>query len=293
MSMKIGFIGAGRVGFTLGKYFSEGGLDVSGYFSQHPDSAKEAAVFTNTKQYQMIHELVFDSDVLFLTVPDGSIASVYDVIKQECVKHNFLIEGKIICHCSGALSSEEAFPDIALLGAFGYSIHPLFAVSDKLNAYREMTDVFFAIEGMDAYMETLLQLLSSLGNPVQIISAAAKAKYHAAAAIASNQVVALASQSIKLLEECGFSSDSANSALKPILLGNMQHIVSSGILSSLTGPAERNDIHTVEKHLLAFESEEDKKLYCLLTKKIIRLAKQKHEHFDYSEILCLLNSYIY
>jgi predicted dinucleotide-binding enzyme len=47
--MKIGFIGAGKVGFSLGKYFCEHGLDVIGYFSRNPQSALQAAEFTGTR----------------------------------------------------------------------------------------------------------------------------------------------------------------------------------------------------------------------------------------------------
>ena len=36
--MKIGFIGAGRVGFTLGKLFAQGSMIVSGYYSLHYES---------------------------------------------------------------------------------------------------------------------------------------------------------------------------------------------------------------------------------------------------------------
>ena len=44
--MRIGFIGAGKVGFTLGKYFAVNGLDVAGYYSRNYKSAEEAAAFT-------------------------------------------------------------------------------------------------------------------------------------------------------------------------------------------------------------------------------------------------------
>ena len=47
--MKIGFIGAGRVGFTLGKYFCEHGVEVAGYYSRNIQSAQEAAEFTNSQ----------------------------------------------------------------------------------------------------------------------------------------------------------------------------------------------------------------------------------------------------
>ena len=39
------------------------------------------------------------------------------------------------------MSAQDAFEGIEETVAFGYSVHPLFAVSDKYNAYRELTGV--------------------------------------------------------------------------------------------------------------------------------------------------------
>ena len=50
--MKIGFIGAGKVGFSLGRYFMERNVCVSGYYSRNLNSSKEAAAFTKTKYYE-------------------------------------------------------------------------------------------------------------------------------------------------------------------------------------------------------------------------------------------------
>ena len=154
--MKVGFVGAGKVGFSLGKFFAENSkaceaaglnsdnqIQVTGYYSRHRESAQEAAEFTNSKFYKDVELLVKDSDAIFLTVPDGAIKSTYDRIKV------FDITNKQICHCSGALSSGEVFSDAGERGACGYSIHPLFPVSDKLNSYREMPDAFFCLEGDD------------------------------------------------------------------------------------------------------------------------------------------------
>ena len=41
--MRIGFIGAGKVGFTLGKYFAVNGLDVAGYY---PDALQMSIKIT-------------------------------------------------------------------------------------------------------------------------------------------------------------------------------------------------------------------------------------------------------
>ena len=84
--MKIGFIGAGKVGFTLGKYFCEHGIEVTGYHSRSIQSAKKAAAFTATAAYEDRSQLVADSDVLFFTVPDACIASTFEAVRHESIR---------------------------------------------------------------------------------------------------------------------------------------------------------------------------------------------------------------
>lgn len=43
--MRIGIIGAGKVGTTLGRYLSMHGRDVGGFYSRTRESADEAATF--------------------------------------------------------------------------------------------------------------------------------------------------------------------------------------------------------------------------------------------------------
>ena len=92
--MRAGFIGAGKVGFTLGKYLAMHGIEISGYYSRTPASAKEAAEFTQSRYYTSIEEITKDSDTLFLTVPDGTIGEIWDDMR------NLPIKNKNICHCN-------------------------------------------------------------------------------------------------------------------------------------------------------------------------------------------------
>lgn len=133
--MKIGFIGAGKVGVSLGKYLTERGVRVVGYYSRTYQSALEAAKFTNTRAYDKISFLVEDSDAIFLAVPDRMISVVWEQLKL------LPIENKIISHFSGSLSS-AVFSDISRYHAYGYSIHPLFAINDKYNSYKELSQAF-------------------------------------------------------------------------------------------------------------------------------------------------------
>ena len=46
--MKIGIIGAGKVGCSIGKYLKKHDFSVAGYCSKSKKSVEEAATFTNT-----------------------------------------------------------------------------------------------------------------------------------------------------------------------------------------------------------------------------------------------------
>ena len=260
---------------------------VKGYYSRSSESAQDAARFTNSQAYDTMQGILRECDMIFLTVPDGKIKAVWEELSR------YDLTGKLICHCSGAMSSREAFAGIEETGAYGYSIHPLFAVSDKYEAYRELTDVFFTLEGSapaenDPHLAELKSWLESLGNPVGIIEPADKTRYHCAATVASHLVCGLVDFSTELLQTCGFSEENALRALRPILLGNMAHIAADGPEKSLTGPVERNDEATIRKHLDCLETAEDKQLYSLLSARITDLAQHRHPERDYTGIRRLL-----
>ena len=65
---KIGFLGAGKVGTTLGKYFAEHSVEVAGYYSRSISSASEAAAFTGSRVFETARDVLAASDVLFLPV---------------------------------------------------------------------------------------------------------------------------------------------------------------------------------------------------------------------------------
>lgn len=280
--MKIGFVGAGKAGFSLGRFFAEGDAQVTGYYSRHPESAREAAQFTGSSYYSTLEALAEDSDALLLTVPDGAVTPVY----QELARHE--IAGKHICHCSGAMTAGEAFPGIGQTGAYGYSIHPLFPFSDKLKCYRELPGAFFCLEGTGPHLPVWQTLLEALGARPQVIPSEGKVRYHAACAIASNLVCGLVQESLDLLVDCGFTQDAALQALAPLMRSNLDHILSEGPVRALTGPVERGDRDTVRKHLSCFPSQEEQELYRSVSRKLTDLARQKHPETDYRELDTLL-----
>ena len=275
--MNIGIIGAGKVGVSVGRYLKDNNIQISGFYDIDSDNAAFAAQFTQTDCFSDLEELVKVSDTLFITTPDNVIGSVWD-----CIKNNMSVQNKIVCHFSGALSS-DVFTDSQSTGASVCSIHPMLAFSDKLTSYRIPANTFFALEGDETAVSALKSLFENLGNTVCRIDKSEKSLYHTAASVLSNELVALLDMGYSLLEQCGFSRDEAVRATQNLVLGNVKSVLENGCVNALTGPVERNDLQTVKKHVESLKGE-DRQIYILLAKHLVNLAKAKNEDRDYSEL---------
>ena len=285
--MKIGFIGAGKVGCSLGKYFKEHDIDVTGYFSKTKSSAQVATNLTGTIMYNDIETILKNNDTLFLTVPDNSIDKLWDYIR------NLDIRNKNICHCSGSISS-TAFFDAENKGASVYSIHPLCAISDKLIGYKSLKSAVFTIEGSEKNLMKMRSLFKSCGNDIFTIKTDKKALYHAGAVMCSNLVISLYSLGVKALAKSGLDQEVAKQMLMPLLKGNVKNIETLGIEKALTGPVERNDLITLKRHLQAFADNglnDESLIYNILSKELINIAQIKNCKNDYSKMKeVLINS---
>ena len=284
--MNIGFVGAGKVGCSIAKLLAQRGKCVSGFYSRSRKSAMEAAEFVGTTYFDDINQLLEVSDVLFLTVPDGAIASVYHSLNP-----NLLVD-KIICHCSGALST-AVFEGIEKWGASAFSVHPFVAISSRYESYQYLPNSIFTLEGKEncpGHKETMLQLLRDLDLRVEEISGESKVAYHGAAVMASNLMLGLLSVAKKELVAAGFSEEGADAAILSLAEGNLKnavHAKENPLVSALTGPIQRGDAGTVAGHLQAF-SGDTREIYRLLSKEVLQLARAKNPTLDDINLVKLL-----
>lgn len=266
----------------MGKYITVHGGNISGFYSRTVISAKEAAKFCNTTYYTDLDSFIEVSDTLFLTVTDGAIKELWDCIAAKNV------EGKVICHFSGSLSS-DIFSNVEKTGAFVCSIHPIYAFSNKFTAYQNLTKALFTVEGNDCALEKMQELFLLLPNRIISISTQAKVKYHAAASIASNHIVGLLFEATELLKEAGIAEQTAYEMLEPLVFGNLEVLFKEGCVNALTGPVERNDILTVERHLEALEQSKWNQTYRVVGQVLVEIAKEKHSEQDFGRMQELLN----
>ena len=152
-------------------------------------------------------------------------------------------------HASGALDLGVLAP-LRRRHAVG-SFHPLrsFPEPGPPEAFRGI------VIGVDASSESLRRVLNrlarDLGAKPKRVDDSHRAVYHAAAVFASNYVVTLLAEAIRLLRDSGWTDKEAVQGLVPLAEGAIANIRKSGPTAALTGPIRRGDSDTVTRHLVA------------------------------------------
>ncbi|MDY3118141.1 MAG: Rossmann-like and DUF2520 domain-containing protein [Peptoniphilus sp.] len=282
---KVGIIGAGKVGVSLGNaLFSAGPLQLGGYYSRSRKSAAYGAKRTNSACFETLEALIEASDVILIATPDDAIEGVWRQLLQ------LNISGKILGHTAGSLSSSLFF-DRTTNDVFAGSLHPLLAIADKETGYGAVRSAFFTLEGDDEAVAVFRECLDHHRIAYKVMTSSDKATYHLATSAISNLAVALAAMSFDLLKDVGFNEEEARAALRPLATENMEKIFDRGPACALTGPVERCDLSTVRRHLEALKKKgdaEEEALYRAGSMILTTIAEKKHEDRPYDDLRGLL-----
>lgn len=276
--MRIGFIGAGKVGTNLARYFYSKNFAIAGFYSNHFEQAVESSQKTKSQAFTSLAECVKASDWLFLTVPDDCLAAVWFEVEPLISNEQFIF------HCSGAKSA-SIFTTKKASSCF--SLHPLLAFANKEMPLELIAEAPFTLEG-SKNLKYVEKILASLNNPLAVIASEEKVRYHAACVFASNLVVGLAATAEEVLLNCGLPEEFAQNAWRQLFLQNTQNLLAMSPSETLTGPVERNDLSTVSDHLATLTGEEAA-IYRALTKKLLHIAAANHPERDYQVMERMLN----
>jgi predicted short-subunit dehydrogenase-like oxidoreductase (DUF2520 family) len=239
--LKLGFIGAGKVGTALAVLLNRKGYTVAAVYDQARESAERLKALVDTCRVMAASQPVADaSDLTFITTPDAFIESIASQIKWT--------NGKSVVHCSGADSTailDKARHEGASVGVF----HPLQTFAGLQQAIENIPGTTFAIESEEPLLSKLKEIAVALGGSCIQLKASDKVAYHAAAVFASNYLVTLVKMSADLWGTFAIPSDQAIKALLPLIRGTLHNIETIGLPQCLTGPIARGDTGTIQKHL--------------------------------------------
>jgi predicted short-subunit dehydrogenase-like oxidoreductase (DUF2520 family) len=232
---RIRIIGAGRAGSSLAWALRTRGVRVDGPLPR-------AMVGSDAGK---------DCDVLILAVPDDVIREVAATISP--------VETCVVMHCSGSRNLDVLAPHANVA-----SLHPLIPMpNQEIGAQRLLDGATIAVSGHERARE----IAEVLGGRIVEIPEDARARYHAAACIAANHVVALMGQVERIAASLAMSLNDFQSLATAALQDAM--VLSPG--RALTGPASRGDVATIERHVEALDASE-RESYQAMARAATRLA---------------------
>jgi predicted short-subunit dehydrogenase-like oxidoreductase (DUF2520 family) len=270
---EVSIIGAGRLGTTLAVALAHKGYTIRSLVARRRQSARRAAAFLDD-QVQVLAAKQTGSlraaDVFLIATPDDQITGVAEELSR------LAFPKAIALHTSGALSAEALAP-LREKGWHTGSIHPLVSVSDTAPGGAIFRGTFWSVEGDQAALRLGRTIVRDLEGKSFSIRSQDKPLYHAAAVMASGNVVALFDVALEMLAECGLTRTTARRVLLPLIESTVHNLESKDPAQALTGTFARGDLQTVKRHLAALHELKDAlELYRLLGKRSLKLTKKQH-----------------
>jgi predicted short-subunit dehydrogenase-like oxidoreductase (DUF2520 family) len=273
LTMRIGFIGAGKVAVPFGRYLHKRGINISGYFDRHVDKVAHACDQTRSKAFKNISETALHSDIILITTQDDKIAAA---CRQLC-EDKSITPRHLVGHMSGAHSS-RILGEAKKLGATVFSLHPLQAFADEEKSLTDLPNAYFSLESEESGPDPVLEMLSRMGNPYFKLSPEVKSLYHLSACIVSNYLVTLMASGLDALEKSGIDPRQGFTAMRPLIEGTLSNIAKMGPAKALTGPVARGDAGTIGQHIKALQSPEFddlRSVYTFMGLKTLELASKE------------------
>jgi predicted short-subunit dehydrogenase-like oxidoreductase (DUF2520 family) len=220
--IRVGVVGAGRVGTALARALTESGVAVAGPLGrgERPEGC---------------HAVV-------LCVPDAEIPSAAAAVAGAAA---------LIGHTSGATPLSALEP----AGGEAFGLHPLqtFAAGAEQGEDAGAGRSAFAGAGCavagctPAALAFAADLARTLGMRPFEIDEEGRAAYHAAASIASNFLVTLQAAAERVAAGAGLEPAEARELLLPLVRRTLDNVAGLGPERALTGPVARGDEATVAR----------------------------------------------
>ena len=265
--MRIGVVGAGRVGTAVGVLLRRAGHEVVGVSGRDATAARIAAYLPDVPLLSA-EEVAGRADVVVLGVPDDRLRAV----AGELAAAGAFRRGAWVVHLSGA-NGLSVLDAVRAAGARRFAIHPLQTLPDVESALGSIPGCWAAVTADDEDGEHVAAgLARDVGAHPFHLADAQRPLYHAAAVFASNALVAVSAIAERLLSRAGVPD--AVAAMHPLQEATIRNVGRMGTGAALTGPAVRGDAGTVERNLeaLAQDAPETVEAYVVLCRVLLDLA---------------------
>lgn len=269
-ALGIAIYGAGRAGRALAAAARTAGIVVNPIWTRSPETARRAARELSCHvDSGPTPPAAAGAQLALLAVADDAVAEV----ARTLVESGALAGVRVVAHLGGALGVDVLTPAHQLGCAIG-SLHPLRSL---IGASSPLDGCWCALDGDPVAINELRHLAKLINCRTVKVSADARALYHAGAAIAANDLVALLTAAAEALRAAGLHGDDALGAAVDLARSALDNVVRLGASAALTGPAARGDAVTLSRHLAALANlrPELAEIHRALSLQLVELSQQQ------------------
>ncbi|MFD2091691.1 Rossmann-like and DUF2520 domain-containing protein [Blastococcus deserti] len=239
--LRVGIIGAGRVGAVLGAALSAAGHDVVAASGLSAASAERAARLLPGVPLVPADEVVAASDLVVLAVPDDTLAGLVAGLAETGAWR----AGQLAFHTSGAHGLAVLAP-AERAGVLPLALHPAMTFSGAPEDADRLAGTPFGVTSRVSHRAVAETLVLEMGGEPFFVAEEDRRLYHAALVTGANHLVTLVAEAADLLRTAGVGEPAR--VLAPLLTAALDNGLRRGD-RGLTGPVSRGDVGTVGEHL--------------------------------------------
>jgi len=239
--MRVGVVGAGRVGAVLAAALGAAGHHVVAAAGESDASRGRIAELLPGVANLKPTDVARACDLLLLTVPDDMLANVVAMLVGSGAIH----EGQYVVHTSGRHGLAVLEP-ARVAGARVVALHPAMTFTGTAVDLERLPGTAFGLTAGAAERDVAEGLVSDLSGRVTWVPEEMRTLYHAGLAHGANHLVTLVTEAMEILSAAG--ADDPAGTLRPLLTAALDNALDHGD-AALTGPIVRGDVGTVRAHL--------------------------------------------
>jgi predicted short-subunit dehydrogenase-like oxidoreductase (DUF2520 family) len=239
--LRIGIVGAGRVGVALGVALMRVGHTVVAASGVSDASRRRAEQFLPGVPLLPVPEVVANVDLALLTVPDDVLPRLVSGLAET----GGWQPGRLVAHTSGAHGLAVLAP-AARAGALPMALHPAMTFVGRPEDVDKIDGVAFGVTAPEPVLPVAEALVLEIGGEPIPVADEFRPLYHAALATGANHLVTLVTEAADLLRRAGV--EHPERLLGPLLGAALDNGLRLGD-AGLTGPVSRGDAETVRAHL--------------------------------------------
>ncbi|MDA0563552.1 DUF2520 domain-containing protein [Streptomonospora sp. S1-112] len=239
--LRVGVVGAGRVGSALGAALARAGHEVVAASGVSERSRRLAETRLPDARITDPSDVVDSADLVLLTVPDDDL----EPLVRGLVETGADVTGTFLVHTSGAHGYQVLAPATAV-GALPLALHPVMTFTGRDEDVERLASASFGVTAPDTLRPIAEALVVEMGAEPVWIPEEHRTLYHTALAGGANHLVTLVAESAALLGAAGV--DNPARLLGPLLGAALDNALRLG-MDGLSGPVLRGDTATVAAHI--------------------------------------------